>query len=155
MFPAAVLSGSLKKKNQLFISSGIIIWIKRLDQHVTRLTVNSYRENQHEWKIRVECWQNSWLNVLHSDSLIDANLKVLLSLHLFNLPNLWDQTWSGQQSPLHHRQSFPCWCSKVLLTTFFKILAKVVSKIKLICYNAESLKLVYLLMLAIFPHKHG
>lgn len=32
--------------------------------------------------------------ITYSDILIDANLKVLLSLHLFNLPFTLNQTWS-------------------------------------------------------------
>lgn len=49
---------------------------------------------------------------------------------------------------------------KELLITFFHTqssfhhtLAKVVSERKQICYDDKSLKLVYMLMLAVFPHK--
>lgn len=41
--------------------------------------------------MKVECWQNSWLDVLYLDILIDADL-----------------TWSELLRPLHHGCSFLC-----------------------------------------------
>lgn len=43
---------------------------------------------------KVDYWQNSWLNLLPLEIFIDANLKVLLSLHWLNFPVLLKQTWS-------------------------------------------------------------
>lgn len=55
-----------------------------------------------------ECWQNSWLDVLYLDILIDADLNVLLSLHLLSSPDLLDQTWSELLRPLHRGCSYLC-----------------------------------------------
>lgn len=43
-------------------------------------------------------------HLLDSDILINANLKVLVSLHLLNL----DRIWSELLSPLHHGYAIPC-----------------------------------------------
>lgn len=58
--------------------------------------------------MKVECWQNYWISLLHSVILIDANVKVLLSLQLLNLPVLLDWTWSELLSSFHHGYRFPC-----------------------------------------------
>lgn len=75
-----------------------------------------------------------------------------LNLHLLNLPVLLDQTWS--ELPIILR-AFLANLLKQSLITFSKsnfpishMLALLVSKRKVMCYDAKSLTLFYLLMLA-------
>lgn len=51
----------------------------------------------YQWKMNVECWQSSWLNILDWDNRVDANLKVLWA---FILPASLDQIWSACPVPL-------------------------------------------------------
>lgn len=75
-----------------------------------------------------------------------------LNLHLLNLPVLLDQTWS--ELPIILR-AFLANLLKQSLITFSKsnfptshMLFSLVSKRKVMCYDAKSLTLFYLLMLA-------
>lgn len=102
--------------------------------------------------MKLKCFQKNWSKILHSDILIDANLKVMMRLHLVNLVVLLHQTWSELQSTLHHHHHHHQFLDKVLnelithsIFSTSHTLAMVVSKRKLICYNDKSLKLVHLL----------
>lgn len=85
--------------------------------------------------------------VFHSDTVIDANSKMLLNLHLLDLHVLIDRMWSKL---LPSR-------SELLMTSLNSIftISHMLTMVErsLICYDAKSMKLIYLLMLAVFLHE--
>lgn len=87
--------------------------------------------------------------VFHSDTVIDANSKMLLNLHLLDLHVLIDQMWSKLLPSLSR--------SELLMTSLNPIftISHMLTMVErsLIFYDAKSMKLIYLLMLAVLLHE--
>lgn len=88
------------------------------------------------------------LKVFHSDTVIDANSKMLLNLRLLDLHVLIDQMWSKLLPSLSR--------SELLMTSLNSIftISHMLTMVerRLVCY-AKSMKLIYLLMLAVFLYE--
>lgn len=114
--------------------------------------------------MKVDYWQHSWLNVLHSFKEVISHRCLSESVCTWSTC-LFFFFFSGHTKSCCHLsiiiiRTFLANVLKELLITFFHTqssfhhaLAKVVSERKRICYDDKSLKLVYMLMLAVFPHK--
>lgn len=85
--------------------------------------------------------------VFHSDTVVDANSKMLLNLHLLDLHVLIDRMWSKLLPSLSR--------SELLMTSLNSIftVSHMLVERRLICYDAKSMKLIYLLMLAVLLHE--
>lgn len=87
--------------------------------------------------------------VFHSDTVIDANSKMLLNLHLLDLHVLIDRMWSKLLPSLSR--------SELLMTSLNSIftISHMLTMVErsLICYDAKSMKLIYLLILAVLLHE--